>query len=166
MDTWLARVLRVTGWVGAVFWGIIGLVGLGQMITGETQISGAGIAMPLICALLAFLNGRMILYAKQMSALIKDFRLYCAVFAREPDKSIADLALALNTPVDTAMDRLQSMCRRGYFNGFIDFQQKRMQFAADPTLDTQVVTCPGCGASGAVTRPGQPCRYCGSPLHR
>ena len=166
VDTWLSRLLSVVGWTWAAIWAMIGVVGLFQLITGESPMDGANLAMPLICLGLTYLNICLILFARKRSALLKDFRLYCAVFSQEPDQSIPGLAASLALPVDHVLDRLQAMCKCGYFNGYIDRAQQRMVFKKDaPQGQNAVQYCPGCGAPNAVSFQGTACRYCGSPLH-
>ena len=161
-DQWFVRVGRVFAWTWAVFWALIGLVGLGELLTGRAENS-TDVIMPFICLALAGLHIWLIVLIRRIHGLLQDFRLYCAVFAREPDKSIPDLAASLNLPEQAVMDRLQRMCRRGYFNGYIDYRLQRMIFDA-PREQSQVVYCPGCGARSVISRQGAACPYCGAPL--
>ena len=163
VDKVLSLLCRISGWFWAVFWVTIGVVGLFQVLAGKPDAKAVDWAMPFICLGIAALNVRLIRYANRLSQLLKDFRLYCAVFAREPDKSIPDLAAALNLPAEDVLKRLQTMCKRGYFNGYIDFQQQRMLLDTAGG-DSKVISCPGCGARSAVSAPGGRCPYCGSPL--
>lgn len=165
LDTWLARIGKIVGWVWGVFWAMIGVVGLGMAIFKELDGS-IDIIMPLVCLGMAALHYLLIRYCNRTSDLVLDFHLYCSVFAREPDKSIPALAAAMHEPEQHVMAQLKEMCRRGYFNGFIDYQKRCMLFYAEKDLEnTQVVYCPGCGARNAVGKTGAPCRYCGAPLN-
>lgn len=170
LDTWLARIGKLVGWVWGVFWAMIGVVGLGMAIFKELDGS-IDIIMPLVSLGLAALHYLLIRFCNRTSDLVLDFHLYCSFFAREQDKSIPALAAAMHEPEQHVMGQLKEMCRRGYFNGFIDYQQRRMIFSvpqepadADAADVAAVAYCPGCGARNAVSRHGQPCRYCGAPL--
>ena len=172
LDIWLARLGSVFAWVWLVFWGMIGIVGLGEILFGNAQ-DAMDWVMPLVCLGLAYLHYLLVKAARKTKELVADFRLYCAVFARTPDKSIPDLAAALNVSPDAAMSSLQEMCKRGYFNGYIDHVHKQMRFSCAPSSaaneqESQPVTvvyCPGCGARNAIARTGDTCRYCDAPLH-
>ncbi len=171
LDIWLARIGSLFGWVLLVFWLVPGVYGLFEILLGKAE-STADLAMPWICFGLAFLHYLVIRSARKTKALIADFRLYCAVFAHSPEKSIPDLAETLNVPKEEAMKRLKEMCRRGYFNGYIDYSRQQMRFASSPApkgaAENQpktVVYCPGCGARNAIVHSGDTCQYCESPLN-
>lgn len=164
LDTWLAQIGKIIGWVWGIFWAMIGVVGLGMALFKELDGS-IDIIMPLVCLGLAALHYLLIRYCNRTSDLVLDFHLYCAAFAREPDKSIRALAASLHEPEEHVMAQLKEMCRRGYFNGVIDFKEKRMTFfTGQEPGSVAVAYCPGCGARNAVSRHGQPCKYCGAPL--
>ena len=164
MDTWLVRVSRIIAWAWLVLWLAMGLVGLGDLISGK-KTETVDHVMPFVCLFVAVLHILWLRHMGKTSALLRDFRLYCAVFAKEPEKSISDLSLALNRPIDEVMNRLQAMCRRGYFNGYIDHQRQCMQFSGEAGAAAHAVYCPGCGAPGVAQASGGVCRYCGAPLH-
>ena len=168
LDTWQARIGSVFGWVCMVFWAVIGVYGLAAILSGEAKETAEWV-LPFVCFALAFLHFLIIRSARKTKALIADFRLYCAVFAQAPEKSIPDLAASLNIPREQAMARLQEMCRHGYFNGFIDHVRQQMRFsvssAAAKAGPQPVVYCPGCGARNAVSHPGAHCQYCDAPLN-
>jgi len=163
LDTFLAHAGKALGWIGAVFWGVIGLVGLSEMLFGGAD-RPIDRVMPFICLGLAALHGLLIWSASGMKELIRDFRLYSAALARDADKSILGLSQRLGLPLETVLQRLQKMCRRGYFNGFLNLRDQCLCLHTDEPLSQQVVYCPGCGAGNAVSRAGGVCRYCGSPL--
>lgn len=164
LDTWLARIGRVFAWVWLVFWALIGVTGLGMMFDGQPKES-TDYVLPFFCLGLAALHWLLLRYIRRSGALIDDFHLYCSVLATQREKSIPDLAATLKQPESVVMNRLQTMCRRGYIHGHIDYPNKRLVFPAEKGgPDARVVACPGCGARNAVKKPGDPCRYCGAPL--
>ena len=160
LDIWIARAGTVFGWVCLVFWALIGIVGLFELPAAE---SGTDVAMPFICLGLAAVHWLMIRASKKTRELVQQFRLYSSLFAGGTTQ-IDDLAKALNVPEDEVMRNLQRMCRRGYFRGHIDYQKRSMAF--DPVGGQYVARCPGCGATTAIYRTGDACRYCGAPLVR
>ena len=165
LDLWLARFGSVFAWFWMIFWIMLGLVGLGEMIGGKAS-EPVDFVMPFVSLALGAAHLLLLRACRKTKKLIADFRLYCAVFAREPDKSVPDLAGTLGISLEEAMGRLQEMCRRGYFNGYIDHQKQRMQFyAAEDQQNLYVAYCPGCGAKTAIQQAGDACRYCGAPLH-
>ena len=165
LDTWLARIGSLFGWAWMVFWGLIGLVGFGEIFI-EGPEDALDIVMPFLCLFLAFLHFLLIRSARITKQLIADFRVYCAIFAKEPDKSIPEMAKTVNAPLSAVQDQLKKMCRRGYFNGYIDYQSQRMVFPGGETDggDVTILHCPGCGAPNAVSDKGGTCRYCDAPL--
>ena len=163
-DRWFSRLGRVFSWAGLIFWAMIGLVGLGKVLSGEAADSIDHV-MIWVCAGLAGLHLWLLCRAYRIKGLLRDFRLYCAVFAREPDKSIPELAAALNLSPEKAEQRLNAMCRRGYFNGYVDHQRQRMLFHTGQAQQGVLVAyCPGCGARNTLEKNGDACLYCGSPL--
>ena len=167
IDKWIARAGGAAAWAGIILWAMLCLVGFSSLIwpaSGKT-LEGVDYVMPFVCAGLALLHGRLLLSVRRTKKLLRDFCLFCAVFAGEPDKSISDLAAALNLPLEQVMASLGEMCRRGYFNGYIDHQKQRMIFnSAGEAQSLYAIQCPGCGARSAVQGQGGVCRYCGAPL--
>ena len=168
LDLWIARIGSVIAWVWFVFWALMGVTGVGMYVLGKAGNSTEKI-LSFACLGLAALHWLIIRACRKTKDLELDFHLYCAIFANEPDKSIPEVAKAMKEPVSTVMSQLKEMCRRGYFNGYIDHRQQRMVFPAfrpEPAKDQDlsVVQCPGCGAVTAVARTGDECRYCGAPL--
>ena len=163
-DTWLARFGKIVSWIGIVFWGLLSMVGFAEWIGGNAD-SAVDKVMPFVCLALAALHGLLLNASGKTSALIGDYRLYSAVLARDPDRSVQELSNALDVSSQKVTDQLQRMCRRGYFNGYLDHQQQKMQLfqPQDPT-NLRVVYCSGCGAKNALTRAGGTCRYCSAPL--
>ena len=139
----------------------MGIVGLADL--GDAK-DGTDLVMPFVCLGLAALHYLLIRAMKKTKALVGDFRLYSSVLAQDPNKDITGIAKALQIPQEQVMRRLQEMCRRGYFSGHINFQAQRMEL--DPVRDLSVEHCPGCGATTAISRTGDTCRYCGAPLTR
>ena len=170
LDTWMDHLGRVIAWAGLVFWITFAIAGFATLFGETSHENSADYYMPYVCVGLAALNGWALVSIGRRRALLSDFRRYCAVFAREPDKSIPDLAAALGIPAEKVMLSLEKMCRRGYFNGYIDHRTKRMVFthysypkdAEKPDLN--VIQCPGCGALNVIEKTGDACRYCGTPL--
>ena len=164
-DSWIARFGSILAWAGLIFWGLIFAVSIGEVLDGSAEEPVDKI-MPFVCLGLAGAHVLLLLRSRKTKGLIKDFRIYCAVFAREPDRSVPEMAKTLNIPLETALSRLQEMCRRGYFNGYIDHQKQQMVFhGVQETQNLHIACCPGCGARTAIARQGDACRYCGSPLH-
>ncbi len=168
LDSWLARIGSLFGWVWMVFWGLIGLVGLGTLLV-EGPEDALDIMMPFLCLGMALLHYLLIRFSGKTKQLIADFRVYCVVFASEPDKSIPEMAKAVNETLSAVMEKLKEMCRRGYFNGYIDYRTQRMVFPSFGQEQTDggsvtVIHCPGCGAPNAVASAGGVCRYCDAPL--
>ncbi len=167
LDTWLDRLGRIVAWVGLVFWAVIAVAGFVMLFGESTHDNSADYYMPFVCFGLAALNGWALLSIRRRHALLSDFRRYCAVFAREPDKSIPDLAAALGVSEDAAMTQLKKMCMRRYFNGYIDHSRKCMVFAGQQgEAIPDVVYCSGCGARNVIAQTGDACRYCGAPLKK
>ena len=169
VDLWVARIGSVAAWVWFVFWALMGVTGLGMWVFGEAADATEKL-LPFFFLGLAALHWLVIRACRRTKDLELDFHLYCAIFAREPDKSIPEVAKAMKEPVSTVMADLKEMCRRGYFNGYIDHRTQRMVFphyqppkkAEDSALT--VIHCPGCGAVSAIANTGDPCKYCGAPL--
>lgn len=161
LDTWLCRIGRIFAWAWLVFWALIGVVGLGSLFDGQPKET-LDYTMPFLCLGLAWLHVLLLRYIRKTTDLLSDFRLFAPALARQADKSIPALSAALNRPQEVVAQRLQAMCRRGYLNGYIDHQQRRVVFADEG--NRRVAACPGCGARTAVEAAGGVCRYCGSPL--
>ena len=167
LDTWIDHLGRVIAWVGLVFWVILAIAGFGMLLGETSHDNSADYYMPYICVALAALNGWALLSIRRRHALLSDFRRYCAVFVREPEKSIPDLAATLGVSEETVMEQLKKMCKRRYFNGYIDHSRKCMVFAGQQEAAIpDVVYCPGCGARNVVAQMGDVCRYCGAPLKK
>ena len=161
LDTWIARIGSVFGWVCLVFWAIMAAVGLSELPVAKRSVDYVA---PFICLGLAGVHYLLIRTMKRTKELVKDFRLYSSVLAQDPDKEISGISAALNIPEEQVMKRLQEMCSRGYFSGHINFHLKRMEL--NPGSGVSVERCPGCGATTSVSRSGDTCRYCGAPLKK
>ena len=162
-DAVFARIGVIFAWFFIVFWAIICIGGFVSLFTEIVHENSADYYMPYVALALSALHVRMLLSAKRTKRLISDFRTYCAVLAQEPDKSIPDLAAALNLPPKEVENQLKKMCSRSYFNGYIDYKRQRMVFSQGAD-EVTLVYCPGCGAANAVSTAGAVCRYCGAPL--
>ncbi len=162
-DTWLARLGSVFAWFWLVLWTLIGIVGLDDLINGSAGDTVSRV-MPFVSFGFAAANVPLLLAARKTKRLVRNFRLYCPVLAHEPDKSLPQLAAALNRPLSETENQLSEMCRRGYFNGYLDHQKQRLVFP-DVQPQVHVRSCPGCGAKNAIEKSGEICRYCGSPLN-
>ena len=162
-DTRQARVRRALGWTGLIFWLLISIAMFFKLFSEPTHENPADYYMPYVSLALAGLHAWMLLSSKRISRLIQDFRLYCGVLSREPEHSAAQISRILNQPLEKVMSDLQEMCKRGYFNGYLDHQSQCVVFNHQPA-ETNVVYCPGCGARNAISRAGDRCRYCDSPL--
>ena len=163
-DIWLARIGSAFAWFWLVIWVLIGMVGLGDLMNGKSAETVDKV-MPFVSFGFAAANVPLLLASRKTKRLIKDFRLYCPVLAHEPDKSISQLAAALNKPLEEVKGQLTEMCRRGYFNGYLDHQKQRLVFVqAQMESQIHILYCPGCGAKNAIRKTGDCCRYCGAPL--
>ena len=148
-------------WFWLVIWALVGIVGLTELPEAEKKMD---VVAPFICLGLAALHYLLIRRMRYTKELVEDFRLYSSVLAQDPDKEISGIAKALKIPEDTVMRRMQAMCRRGYFSGHINYAANRMEL--EPERGLSVEHCPGCGATTAISRTGDVCRYCGAPLVR
>lgn len=169
LDLWVARIGSIFAWVWFVFWALIGVTGVGMYVFGEAENATEKI-LPFFCLGLAALHWLAIRACRRTKDLELDFHLYCAIFAKEPNKSIKEVAKAMREPMSIVMKDLTEMCRRGYFNGYIDHRTECMVFPHyRPPENTEnpeltVIHCPGCGAYTAIAKTGEACRYCGAPL--
>ena len=161
VDTWIARIGSIFGWCCLVFWAVPAIVGLAELPEAKRSVDYAA---PIICLGLAAVHWLLIRAMKRTKELVKDFRLYSSVLAQDPEKSIPGIAEALKLPEEQVMNRLQAMCRRGYFSGHINFRTKQMELYTNQGFSVE--HCPGCGATTAISRTGDSCRYCGAPLKR
>ena len=160
IDIWIARLGSAFGWVWLVFWGMMAAASLAMLPEAKELLDWM---MPAICLGLAVTHYFLIRAMKRTKRLIQDFRLYSSVIAGG-EETAAGIAETLKTPEEEVMRELREMCRRGYFNGHIDFQTRRMKL--DPAGEQYVARCPGCGATTAIYKTGDACRYCGAPLVR
>ncbi len=169
MDLWVARIGSIAAWVWLVFWALMGVTGVGMFISGQAEDTTEKI-LPFFCLGLAALHWLAVKACRRTKELELNFHLYCAIFAKEPNKSIQEVAKAVREPVSDVMADLKEMCRRGYFNGYIDYRTERMVFPHyrppenTEKPDLNVIQCPGCGAVNAIAQTGDACKYCGAPL--
>ena len=164
VDQWIARFGTVFAWVWLVFWALMGVTGVGMWVFGQTEDATERI-LPYFFLGLAGLHWLLVRAFRYTRDLILDFDVSCAVRAHESDNSVSAIAKALKISDQEAMDRLQRMCRRGYFSAYVDRAKQQLVFYTPPTPQApQGVFCPGCGARSAITRHGEPCPYCGAPL--
>ena len=167
LDTWMDHVGRVIAWIGLVSWITLAIAGFVTLFGESSHENPADYYMPYVCVGLAALHGWALLSIRRRHALLSDFRRYCAVFVREPGKSIPDLAATLGVSEETVMRQLEKMCRRRYFNGYIDHSRSCMVFARQQNETApDVVYCSACGARNLVRQTGDACRYCGAPLKK
>lgn len=164
VDQWIARFGTVFAWVWLVFWALMGVMGVGMWVFGQAADATEKI-LPFFLLGLAALHGLLLRSFRRTRELVLDFDIACSVLAHEPDHAVAPIAKALKVPPEKAMASLQEMCRRGYFNAYLDHAKQELVFYTPPTpKEPQVVFCPGCGARSAIAVPGEPCPYCGAPL--
>ena len=165
----MARIGSVIGWVYLVVWALFGVTGIGMWIFGKAEDATEKI-LPFVFLGIAALHWLLVKFCRRTKDLELDFHLYCAILSKEPDKSIEEVAKAVEEPVSVVLANLKEMRRRGYFNGYIDHRNMRMVF---PTYRPEkqpenkaftVIQCPGCGAATAIEKTGDVCRYCGAPL--
>ena len=104
-DIWLARIGSAFAWFWLVLWVLIGMVGLGDLMNGKSAETVDKV-MPFVSFGFAAANMPLLLASRKTKRLIKDFRLYCPVLAHEPDKSIPQLAAALNKPLEEVKGQL------------------------------------------------------------
>ena len=158
LDFWIARIGAVFGWVCLVFWGMISIIALTDRKDEPLDWGMTGICIGL-AALHYFLIRRM----RATRELVEDFRLYSSLIAQGNDQ-IPALSGELGADEEAVMGNLQRMCRRGYFHGHMDLQERRL--VLDTAGEQYVARCPGCGATTAIYKTGDVCRYCGAPLIR
>ena len=158
LDLWIARIGAAFVWFCFIFWSMISIAAL-----VEKKEEPLDWAMIPICIGLAVVHYLLIRRMRATRDLVGNFRLYSSLIAQGNDQ-ISALAEKLNLSEEEVMKNLQAMCRRGYFHGHMDFQSRRL--ALDTGEGQYVARCPGCGATTAIYRTGDKCRYCGSPLVR
>ena len=171
------RLLTALGWGGVIFWGTIAVMGALDIFRGYTthDVNGEQVVSALetvdyvatvLCAVFAALHIWMILSGRRAKQRAEDFRRFTAFFAAQTEKSIPALAASLNRPEAEVISRVEDLCRKGYFNGFVDHRTRSLCFYADDPANSRLTVscCPGCGAKTAVANQGGVCRYCGSPL--
>ena len=156
------RLLTALGWGGVIFWGTIAVMGALDIFRGYTthDVNGEQV----VSALETVDYVATVLCA--VFAALQDFRRFTAFFAAQTEKSIPALAASLNRPEAEVISRVEDLCRKGYFNGFVDHRTRSLCFYADDPANSRLTVscCPGCGAKTAVANQGGVCRYCGSPL--
>ena len=158
LDIILARVGIIIGWIGIAFWSLMVIVGGSQAFDAQDP---AYWAVLVISVGFIALHVALLLFSRRTKRLVQDFRLYSTFLARNP--SLSALGASVNEKEEDVRLRLQTMCRRGYFNGRLDLQTGRMLFSH---LESSVARCPGCGATTNIYHTGDTCRYCGNPLIR
>ncbi len=156
LDFWIARIGLAFGWVCLVFWGMISVIAL-----TDTKEEPLDWGMTGICIGLAVVHWLLIRRTQDTKELIEQFRLYSSLIAQGND-TISALAEKLSAAEEDVMKNLQRMCRRGYIHGHVDLQERRL--ALETGGEQYVARCPGCGATTAIYRTGDACRYCGAPL--
>ncbi len=95
MDTFTGRLGGVIAWIGLILWAVLAIAGFSTLLSEKTHENPAEYYMPYACVGLAALNGWALVSIGRRRALLSVFRRYCAVFVKEPDKSIPDLAAAV-----------------------------------------------------------------------
>ena len=160
IDLWISRIGSVIVWFFFAFWLLIALVGVAELLDLKKKES-LDYFMPLICFGIALLHFFLIRSFRKTKALIRDFRMFSSVFSKSSTKSIRDIEEALHADPEWIRNRLIEMCSRGYFHGHFDFSEQRIILSAS---GPSVIQCPGCGATNAVSKNGDCCIYCGSPL--
>ena len=156
LDFWIARIGIAFGWVCLVFWSLISIVAI-----ADKKEEPLDWAMIVICVGLAAVHYLLIRRMRVTQELVEDFRLYSSLIAQGDDQ-VSEIAEKLSTNDDEVMKDLQKMCRRGYFHGHMDLSTRRL--ALDTGEGQYVARCPGCGATTAIYKTGDACRYCGAPL--
>ena len=127
LDIWLARIGSIHAWFWLVLWAMVGVTGLADYFSGVKD-TAFDLTLSLLCLGLAVLHVLMVKSCRKTKKLVKDFRVYGPALARVPDKSVPELAKVLNTPAEQVTAQIQEMCKRGYFNGYLDHQAKKLVF--------------------------------------
>ena len=160
IDLWIARIGSAIAWFFFLTWTLAGIVGITELLNGEAK-DHLDHWMPLICFGIAALHFILIRSFRKTRSLIGDFRLYSSVFSGSETKSVSEIAKKIHADPSVIRERLQEMCRRGYFSGHFDFPEEKMVFA---DVSPSVLQCPGCGATNKIMKNGDCCIYCGSPM--
>jgi len=119
----------------------------------------------------------MTVYANNSRALSGRYKQYIDIIVNLGETSIDNIANAVGTSYDTAIQDLEKMIAAGYFPGMRINNHKRTisiavpQFGSNPfarsggVQQDRVATCDSCGANNVVTAGKLPeCEYCDSPL--
>ena len=157
IDMWIARIGTVFGWFWFVIYGMVTIVSVAELFDAKESLD---YAMPLICAGLTAVHFLIIRGSKKTRELVSDFQYYAQLMTK--NKSIDALAKRVREPKVEVEKKLREMCRRGYFHGRIDFEHDCMVLT-NPGIAC-AARCPGCGATTAIYKDGDLCRYCGNPL--
>ena len=159
-DIWLARIGTAFGWFWFVLYALVAVVAVCDLFDGKKARESLDYAMPLICAGLAAVHFLLIRVSKRTRVLVGDFRLYAKVLAE--NKSLTALSAKVKEPKEQVEKKLAEMCKRGYFKGKLDLSGDCL--VLDSPDSAYAARCPGCGATTAIYRNGDRCRYCGNPL--
>ncbi len=150
IDIWIARIGTVFGWFWFVLYALCGIVALTELPQAKENLD---YAMPVILFGLAAAHFLIIRVSKRTRELVRDFRYYAAVLAK--DKSITALCEKVREPREDVERKLLQMCRRGYFRGQVDLANDCLRLHSEPC----VARCPGCGATTKRYRNGDGGRY-------
>ncbi|MDE5605367.1 MAG: PCI domain-containing protein [Eubacterium sp.] len=172
-------ILRVLGWILAVFNGFIALVG--------SAASGIKEALDVVLILfflaIVTIGVWLIIKGNKMIKLIKTYYDYSTRLAADPEKSIDLLASVMGITVATATKNINDMIAAGFFpNCYLDGQHNKLVIpttvqpqastvstpvsnATTQTVKYSTVQCKGCGATNKIISGtvGE-CEFCGSQI--
>ena len=151
-DIWVARIGSVFGWILIALFLLAGLV---SFLMDPPYIV-IGIVLLVIAALMIVL----LFSFRKTRNRVKGFRYYANALVH--DKSITNLSANVGEPKEEITKKLQQMCRRGYFDGYVDIKGDRLVLTEGG--GAYAAKCPGCGAKTTIYKTGDCCRYCGIPL--
>lgn len=167
----LSFIQSILGWIIALFFGPVALIGL-------TQLTGVpDFIIMLILATFTALGIRLAVLGKKKRKLLAKFQDYSVRLAQDPDKSLVRLAAEINAPSDEITKDVSEMISAGLFpNCYIDIKSGCLispePFSKTVTGNQQkkntarvTVKCKNCGAPNTVTEGSvTECEFCGSQI--
>ena len=172
-------ILRLFGWILAVFNGFFALIGGAANGIKEA----IDVAMVLFFLAIAAVGVWLIIKGNKSFKLIRTFYDYSPRLAADPEKSIDLLASAMGVTVATATKNINNMIAAGFFpNCYLDGQHNKLVVptapqpqaspvstpvsnAATQAVKYTTVQCKGCGATNKIISGtvGE-CEFCGSQI--
>ncbi|MCZ2257753.1 hypothetical protein [Sporosarcina sp. G11-34] len=163
----LGRKMTIWGWV---------IVGMG-VISWPTSIAGGFFSGTFRTMFFISAGLALVYIGKKSSVNAVKYKKYISMIINNNIRSIATLASAIPVSYDTAMEDLQKMIGKGFFeDAYINFNAGEIVLSKDAIANSKVsnhkvemivVTCTGCGANNKIEKGGVgACQYCGSLISR